>query len=119
MAKLRFGELEAAIDAGDVQFQKTLEQAAHAFLDTLHALEEDPKTGSECVIGYCEAVFSLFNTLFGEGTDKKMFGTRANVKTCNDALLALARAMARANRACVKHMRASAQAIGRAAEEGR
>jgi hypothetical protein len=30
----------------------------------------------------CESVFEVFNELFGEGTDKKVFGDKVNLKTC-------------------------------------
>lgn len=30
----------------------------------------------------CGLVFDVFNSLFGEGTDKKVFGDRVNLKTC-------------------------------------
>ncbi|MBU3109341.1 DUF6673 family protein [Clostridium gasigenes] len=30
----------------------------------------------------CELVFEVFNTLFGEGTDKKVFGDKVNIIIC-------------------------------------
>ena len=30
----------------------------------------------------CNAVFDCFNTIFGEGTDKKVFGQKVNLMTC-------------------------------------
>lgn len=30
----------------------------------------------------CNAVFDVFNTMFGEGTDKKVFGDKVNLLTC-------------------------------------
>ena len=30
----------------------------------------------------CSAVFDCFNTIFGEGTDKKVFGQKVNLMTC-------------------------------------
>lgn len=34
----------------------------------------------------CNAIFNVFNTLFGEGTDKKIFGDKVNLRTCFLAL---------------------------------
>ena len=34
----------------------------------------------------CEAIFNVFNELFGEGTDKKIFGDKVNLVTCLKAL---------------------------------
>lgn len=33
----------------------------------------------------CSLVFDFFNTIFGEGTDKKVFGNRTNYKECLEA----------------------------------
>lgn len=30
----------------------------------------------------CNAIFNIFNTLFGEGTDKKIFGEKVNLLVC-------------------------------------
>lgn len=34
----------------------------------------------------CNAIFEVFNTMFGEGTDKKVFGNKVNLITCLKAL---------------------------------
>ena len=34
----------------------------------------------------CTAIFNFFNELFGEGTDKKIFGDKVNLVTCFKAL---------------------------------
>ena len=33
----------------------------------------------------CRAIFDFFNTIFGEGTDKAIFGEKVNLGTCMDA----------------------------------
>lgn len=37
----------------------------------------------------CESIFNVFNELFGEGTDKKVFGDRVNLKICLEAFASL------------------------------
>ncbi|MBU3107139.1 DUF6673 family protein [Clostridium gasigenes] len=37
---------------------------------------------SSVIRSQCEAVFEVFNELFGEGTDKKVFGEKVNLKIC-------------------------------------
>ncbi|MEG1256608.1 DUF6673 family protein [Clostridium sp.] len=37
---------------------------------------------SEMIKTQCNAIFDVFNTLFGEGTDKKVFGDRVNLMSC-------------------------------------
>lgn len=38
-------------------------------------------TGSEVIRNQCTVIFKCFNTLFGEGTDKKIFGDKVNILT--------------------------------------
>lgn len=33
----------------------------------------------------CQMVFDFFNEIFGEGTDKKVFGNKTNIKICLEA----------------------------------
>lgn len=37
----------------------------------------------------CESIFNVFNELFGEGTDRKVFGDRVNLKICLEAFASL------------------------------
>lgn len=37
---------------------------------------------SETIRIQCNAIFEVFNTLFGEGTDRKVFGDRVNLMMC-------------------------------------
>lgn len=39
-------------------------------------------TVAESIRTQCNAIFNVFNTLFGEGTDKKIFGNKVNLLTC-------------------------------------
>lgn len=40
----------------------------------------------EVIRTQCTAIFNFFNELFGEGTDKKIFGDKVNLVTCLKAL---------------------------------
>ncbi|NEZ80388.1 AP endonuclease [Clostridium botulinum] len=42
-------------------------------------------TIAESVRTQCNAIFKIFNDLFGEGTDKKIFGNKVNLLTCLQA----------------------------------
>ncbi|MCB2308823.1 AP endonuclease [Clostridium estertheticum] len=37
---------------------------------------------SQSIRTQCTAIFDVFNTLFGEGTDKKVFGDKSNLLIC-------------------------------------
>ena len=39
-------------------------------------------TIAESIRIQCNAIFKIFNNLFGEGTDKKVFGNKVNLLTC-------------------------------------
>lgn len=39
----------------------------------------------EVIRTQCNAIFKFFNALFGEGTDKKIFGDKVNLVTCLEA----------------------------------
>lgn len=43
------------------------------------------ETLSEIIKAQCTDVMNLFNELFGEGTDKKIFGNKTNLKLCLQA----------------------------------
>ena len=45
---------------------------------------EEPKklSLSDSIRKQCASVFDCFNTLFGEGTDKKIFGNKTNLMVC-------------------------------------
>lgn len=42
--------------------------------------------GAEGIRKICTSIFEVFNTMFGEGADKKIFGNRVNLLTCLKAL---------------------------------
>lgn len=39
-------------------------------------------TVAESIRTQCNAIFNVFNELFGKGTDKKVFGDKVNLLTC-------------------------------------
>lgn len=53
-------------------------------LEDLKKNDENNKSMSmtEVVKTQCETIFNVFNTMFGKGTDKKIFGDKVNLKIC-------------------------------------
>ncbi|MEE0733281.1 MAG: DUF6673 family protein [Acutalibacteraceae bacterium] len=51
------------------------------------------KKASEAVRSQCFATFALFNQLFGDGTDKTIFGDRTNLVICMEAVQELVTAV--------------------------
>lgn len=58
------------------KFEKTLK--------SVEGIEEKVKgmTVAESIRTQCNAVFNVFNELFGQGTDEKIFGDKVNLLTC-------------------------------------
>ena len=67
------------IDIYDVEVAERYDKV----LENLKGIEEN-KSGSmvEVITRQCTAIFDVFNTMFGEGTDKKVFGGRVNLRIC-------------------------------------
>lgn len=68
------------IDIYDADTAEKYEAVLDKFLTDTKKLEG--LSTSAIIRSQCEAVFEIFNELFGEGTDKKVFGNRVNLKTC-------------------------------------
>ena len=53
-------------------------------MEDLKRIEDKNKSGSmaDIIKSQCTAIFDVFNTMFGKGTDKKVFGDRVNLKIC-------------------------------------
>ncbi|MDU1313939.1 MAG: DUF6673 family protein [Clostridium septicum] len=81
--KINGVELED-LDIYDLEVAERYEKA----LEDLTGIEEKVanKKNSESIRIMCNAVFNIFNTMFGEGTDKKVFGKKVNLLTCMSAI---------------------------------
>ena len=42
---------------------------------------------SEQIKQQCEIIFDFFNDIWGEGTDKKVFGDKTNIRICYEAYM--------------------------------
>lgn len=77
--KINNVELED-IDMMDVEIAEKYE----GVLKNIEKMVEDVKDMkfSESIRAQCNSIFSVFNVLFGPGTDKKVFGEKVNLLTC-------------------------------------
>lgn len=66
----------------------TIDLFERALSKTQQILAEDMNslTRSDAIRKCCYSVFDFFNTVFGEGTDKEIFGGRCSLNDCIDAL---------------------------------
>ena len=76
------------IDIYDLEVAETWEKIKNETV----SLEDEVKGLStvEKIRFQCNFVFNAFNSLFGPGTDKKVFGDRVNLIVCLDAFQELA-----------------------------
>ncbi|MDS0525006.1 AP endonuclease [Clostridium sp. SHJSY1] len=67
----------------DIFDANTIEKYEKAMDNVVKSTQEYKELkGSEIVRKECEAIFKCFNELFGEDTDKKIFGDKINIITC-------------------------------------
>ncbi|SFJ26177.1 DUF6673 family protein [Terrisporobacter glycolicus] len=72
------------IDIYDLEVAERYERTMSSFAeigDKVKSLD-----GAEGIREICNRVFDVFNKMFGEGADKKIFGNRVNLLTCLKAL---------------------------------
>lgn len=78
--------VELNFDAFDAGQSEIAEKA----LEPIHNFKENDFIGmknSEVIRIFCGKVFDFFNQVFGEGTDKKVFGNKTNMKLCIEAII--------------------------------
>ena len=81
--KINNVELED-LDFLEAETMERIEQAQEEYSEK--SKKVDFAKHSEMIRYNCELVFDLFNTIFGEGTDKKIFGSRCNLMDCIKAI---------------------------------
>ena len=67
------------------RFENAVEQVSKEGQNVERQSAEGEIKVSESIRRQCKAVFGFFNSIFGEGTDKKIFGERVNLMQCISA----------------------------------
>lgn len=81
IVKILNAELE--IDFYDADVMEKIENSFEETQKQVQAyMQEKTTKTSEVIRGVCKVVFDFFNRVFGEGTDKKIFGTKTNLIDC-------------------------------------
>ena len=68
------------IDIFDLEASEVIENAIEKVNKVCES--KQPSKMSESIRLQCTAVFDCFNEIFGEGTDKKVFGNKVNLMDC-------------------------------------
>ena len=71
------------LDIYDLEVAEKYEKALAEVRDLSN--KDDSKSLSEGIKYQCNLIFEFFNTVFGEGTDKEIFGNKVNLMTCMKA----------------------------------
>lgn len=79
------GGINLAFDMLDADTAERYEQALATMSKAADSLNNTAQTLSESIRSQCRAIFDFFNIIFGEGTDKKLFGDTTNLGVCMDA----------------------------------
>lgn len=84
MSTINVNGVELEFDTLDVDTMASYEKAL-AKIDKVDETALKGLTPSENIRKQCRAIFDFFNDLFGEGTDKRLFGEKTNIGICLDA----------------------------------
>ena len=76
---------EIEFNFNDADDMERLENAIDETTEKLNNIKTEGKRTSEIIRESCKNVFNCFNSAFGEGTDKKVFGVKTNFDTCIEA----------------------------------
>lgn len=77
------------LDLAELEVAEQFEAALNVCADKVSRLEKERVSRVSFIRESCEAVFEVFETLFGAGTAKKVFGEHTNLIVCNTALTEL------------------------------
>lgn len=83
---------ELEFDFTDADDMQKLEEAVEKTQNKLNNINEKGRKTSEVIREVCNYIFDCFNLIFGEGTDKKIFGTKVSFDSCVKAFCDLKKA---------------------------
>lgn len=84
-----YNEVELECDAMDADFQEAIEKQDDILSEEIDRAVELENT-SDSIRAQAQAHKKFFDSLFGEGTSKKMFGDKDNVRITTEAYLSFA-----------------------------
>ena len=85
-------DFETDFNFNDADDMERLENAVEVTEKKLNSLNVEGKKTSQVIREGCRAIFDCFNLIFGEGSDKEIFGTKTNLNLCIKAFKDLMKA---------------------------
>lgn len=95
------------IDVADVDIMEKYENVMGDFANKMQNMDKSKKA-SQIMRAECHAVFEVFNELFGNGTDRKIFGDKTNLIVCVEAIQQLKTSITKADQANSEKIKAIA-----------
>lgn len=84
---MKINNVELEMDIYDAD---TMEKVENAVTNVVENVNKEYKTNSEAIRLQCSSIMDCFNTIFGEGIDKQIFGEKTNLIKCFEAFEILA-----------------------------
>lgn len=81
------------IDTADADVMEQYENSMDEFSVKMQSIDTKNQKASQVIREQCHAVFEVFNGIFGNGTDKKLFGDKCNLTVCVNAMDQLTKAV--------------------------
>ena len=82
---LKINNVELELDLFDADVAEKYENAVKNLQEKEKKNSVEGKTLSQIIRSQCTLIFDFFNDVWGEGTDKKVFGNKTNYKVCEKA----------------------------------
>lgn len=82
---LKINNIELELDLFDADVAEKYENAVKNLQEKEKKNSVEGKTFSQIIRSQCILIFDFFNDIWGEGTDKKIFGNKTNYKVCENA----------------------------------
>lgn len=70
------------LDIFDADVAEKCQQVFSKVAEESNKIEKSEDTAAQIIRKECALIFECFNELFGEGTDKKVFGDKTNILVC-------------------------------------
>ncbi|CAI3674763.1 conserved hypothetical protein [Clostridium neonatale] len=80
---MKINNVELEMDIYDADTMEKIEKAITKTVDEINS--KQGKTNSETIRIQCTAIMDCFNDVFGEGTDRQLFGGKTNLMVCLNA----------------------------------
>ena len=77
--KFKIYDAEVELDFLDADEMERVEAALNRVTERSKALTVDGLTQSQAIRNQCKVIFDFFDDVFGEGTHKRIFGTKCNL----------------------------------------